>query len=334
MKKVKFITFTDVHISDINPVARLGNYKKDILEKLRQIGAAGKKLGVDFYLFGGDLFHIKAPIKNTHNLIVLLTDTFKSYGAPIYSTEGNHDLRGSYESINEQPIQVLYSSETLKQLREEHLDINGVKIVLRSIPFNEKADIQLPPINRDQGACDVSICVLHLFATPDGGMLFKNKLYSYDEIAATKDDIYVLGHYHIDQGTVVHHQEHPQYFINVGGVSRGTTSEDNIKRDPKIGYVEIEKDASGKTSIKIQAIKLKVKPADEVFDLEEKKAEKEKIEATAEFAEKLQNDMDGAVTNTVSLEDEVAKLQAEKEIIDSVKYYLDQADLALKELTA
>lgn len=42
--------------------------------------------------------------------------------------------------------------------------------------------------------------------------------------------------------------------------------------------------------------------------------------------------MDGAVTTTISLEDEVNKLQAEKEIIDSVKYYLDQADLVLKEL--
>jgi DNA repair exonuclease SbcCD nuclease subunit len=334
MKKIKFITFTDVHISDINPVARLGNYKKDILEKLRQIGAAGKKLGVDFYLFGGDLFHIKAPIKNTHNLVVLLTDTFKNYGAPIYSTEGNHDLRGSYDNIDEQPIQVLYSSGTLKQLREERLDIRGIKLVLRSMPFNEKADPQLPPLNREEGNCDVSVCTLHLYATPDGGRLFKNRLYSYDELAATGDDIYFLGHYHIDQGIRVLNKEHPQYFINVGAVSRGTTSEDNIKRDPKIAYVEIEKDDSGKITIKAQAIKLKVKPAAEVFDLAEKEAEKIKIEATSEFAEKLQKDMDGVVTNTVSLEDEVTKLQAEQEIIDSVKYYLDQADLVLKELAA
>ena len=334
MKKIKFITFTDVHISDINPSARLGNYKRDILDKLRQIGAAGKKLGVDFYLFGGDLFHIKAPIKNTHNLVVQLTDTFKNYGAPIYSTEGNHDLRGSYENINEQPIQVLYSSGTLKQLREEQLDINGIKIVLRSTPFNEKKDVELPPLNREGRGCDASVCILHLYATPDGGMLYKNRLYSYDELAVTGDDIYFLGHYHIDQGINVLNKGFPQYFINVGAVSRGTTSEDNIKRDPKIGYVEIEKDDSGKISIKAQAIKLKVKPASEVFDLDEKEAEKVKIEATAEFAEKLQNDVEGVVTSTVSLEDEVAKLQAEQEIIDSVKFYLEQADLALKELAA
>ena len=30
MSKVKFITFSDVHISDINPTARLGDYKKEL----------------------------------------------------------------------------------------------------------------------------------------------------------------------------------------------------------------------------------------------------------------------------------------------------------------
>jgi hypothetical protein len=73
MNKIKFISFTDTHISDINPSARLGNYKRDILNKLKQIGAAGKKLGVNFYLFAGDLYHIKSPIKNTHHINTLLT---------------------------------------------------------------------------------------------------------------------------------------------------------------------------------------------------------------------------------------------------------------------
>lgn len=330
MNKIKFITFTDVHISDVNPSARLGSYKRDILEKLRQIGAAGKKLGVDFYTFAGDLYHIKAPLKNTHHLNTALTEVFQGYGAPIYATEGNHDLRGSYENFDEQPLKVLYTSGTLIQLRDIPLEINGIKIHLRSFPFKEY-EFSAQKLTTD---ADLSVCVLHLYATPDGGMLFKNKLFSYKELSESGDNIYVLGHYHIDQGVrTVTDNGFTQHFINVGAISRGTTSEDNIKREPKAGYVEITKDDSGKIEIKIQAIKLKVKPATEIFDLVEKEAEKEKIEVTEKFVEKLQKNLDGGIANINSIDDEVSKLQDEKEIIDSVKHYLEQADLLLKEQT-
>jgi Calcineurin-like phosphoesterase len=331
MNKIKFISFSDVHISDINPSARLGSYKKDILLKLKQIGAAGKKLGVDFYVFAGDLYHIKAPIKNTHHLNTTLMEVFKDFGAPIYSIEGNHDLRGSYNNFDEQPLKVLYTSNTLTQLREVEIGIKGVNISLKGFQFKEW-ECTASKAQRDKH--DVNICALHLYSTPDGGMLFKNKLFSYKELGDLGYDIYILGHYHIDQGIKTEiNNGRLQYFINVGAVSRGTTSEDNIKRDPKIGYVEIIKEDSGKITIKAQAIKLKVKPAEEVFDLEEKKAEKDKISATEEFVEKLQKNLDEGLTNTNSIEYEISNLQAEKEIIDSVKYYLEQADLAIKEIS-
>jgi hypothetical protein len=311
----------------------LGDYKKDILNKLRQIGAVGRKLGVSFYVYGGDLFHNKYPARNTHNLVSLLTETFKNYGAPIYATEGNHDLRGSYNTFDEQPLKVLYASDTLIQLREKELKVNGINLILRSTDFSENLSPDIPKIGHSLKTYDISICVLHIYSTPDGGMLYKNKLYSYKDLGKLGDDIFVLGHYHIDQGAkVINDNGFPQYFINLGAVSRGTTSEDNINRDPKIGYVEIDKDDSGKISVKIQAIKLKVKPANEVFDLEEKKSEKEKQEATASFVDKLQSSMEDPVSGTNSIEEELKKLNEEKEIIDSVNHYLDEADIALKEI--
>jgi len=330
MKKIKFITFNDVHISDINPSARLGSYKKDILEKLKQIGAAGRKLEVDFYIFAGDMFHIKAPIKNTHNLNTLLMETFQAYGAPIYATEGNHDLRGSYNNFDEQPLKVLYTSGVLTQLRTIEKEINGIKVLIKGFPFQESS-YPIDPTQREKQ--DVSICVLHLYATPDGGTLFKTKLMSYDDLGKSQDDIYVIGHYHIDQGVqTISDNGYTQHFINVGAVSRGTTSEDNIKRDPKISYVEIEKADSGEITIRVQAVKLKVKPAEEVFDLEEKKSEKEKMEATEEFVEKLQKNLDEGIANPNSIEEEVDRLNAEKEVIDCVKYYLELADTNIKEI--
>jgi hypothetical protein len=54
---VKFISFTDVHISDVNPRSRTGDYRQDIFDKLTQIRDAGKKLGVDF-LYAEETFII------------------------------------------------------------------------------------------------------------------------------------------------------------------------------------------------------------------------------------------------------------------------------------
>jgi DNA repair exonuclease SbcCD nuclease subunit len=333
MNTVKFITFTDVHVSDTNPASRLGDYREDILNKLRQIGKVGKKLGVDFYILAGDLFHFKAPMRNSHALVRMLIEIFQDFGAPIYTTEGNHDLRrDSYDNFGEQPLSVLYATGVLHQVRNEIIKINDSTVRISGIPFTEEPDLTITPrrISHDE---NLQICILHLYATKKGGELFGHKLYSYDEISSLGDDIFVLGHYHVDQGIErINTNSKEQIFVNVGAISRGSLSEDEITREPKICYVSATTEKGKPPTIKAQSVKLRVKPAEEVFNIEKKKSEKKEIEDAERFVGTLQKEIENMGNSVETLDEEIEKTKIEKPVIAKVKHYLTEADLKLKEI--
>jgi DNA repair exonuclease SbcCD nuclease subunit len=327
MSDIKFITFTDVHISDINPQERRGSYRDDILHKLKQIKAVGKKLNVDFFICAGDLFNLKAPMRNSHELTSMLIELFKSFPAPVYMTEGNHDLRNdSYDEFDKQPLNVIYKSGAMIQLRSKEVwDKNKeFSIKLRSFPFQENPILSDLPKSSDN---DFSVCVLHLYSTKDGGDLFGQQLFSYPEIAELNDDIFVLGHYHIDQGVEkLNTYGKDQQFINVGAISRGSLSEDNINRIPKFSLVTVTPDKKAK----IQVVKLKVRPAEEAFYLERKKKQKEKIERATEFVEKLKTELEDKEATPDNIDDNIKDLKIGDNIIKRVKHYMEEADLLLK----
>jgi hypothetical protein len=331
MDKISFLTFTDIHVSDHNPQNRKGNYKKDILDKLSQIGKVGIKLDVDFYLCGGDLYDHKAPMRNSHNLNKQLMGIFNSYGSPVYATEGNHDLRNdSYVNFEDQPISVLYESGALVQLRNKIVEKGSLKVHLRAFPFEENPDLDSMPKAPDDVDC--SVCIQHLYSKPEGGMLFKQKLYSYDEIGVLGDDIFLMGHYHVDQGVkIISTHGIDQHFINVGALSRGALSEDNIKRSPKICYVTITKEGD-QVTIKTQQVKLKVKPVEEIFDLDKKEEEKKKIQEAEDFVDKLKQNISEAESEENSLDNEVASLDLDKKIMNKVKHFISEASLKVQDV--
>ena len=328
---MKFITFTDIHISSYNPQSRVGDYQEDILEKLRQIGNVGKKVGVDFYMLAGDLFNLKYPMRNPHSLNTALIEIFKDFGAPIYTTEGNHDLRNdSYATFDEQPLKVLYSSGALIQLREQIVTKGDISVALRAFPFEEHPDFTA--MTKKVDGVDLSIAMLHIYSGLKGGNYHTAKVYSYNEIAQMGDDIFVMGHMHLDQGiSNIVHCEKEVTFINVGAVSRGSMSDDNATRSPKIGYVDITK-ADGKVSVTAKAVRLKVKPAEEVFDLDSKEDEKKKQEEAELFVEKLRLE-DSSQDALGRIDSAISDLSLDKIILDSVSHYLSEADLALKVIT-
>jgi len=339
MSKIKFITFTDVHISDTNPQSRLGCYRDDILDKLNMIGMLGNKLGVDFFVCAGDMYNLKAPMRNSHLLNNMLINTFSRYKAPLYMIEGNHDLTNdSYENFEKQPISVLYNSGAVNRLTGKTITIaskddENFKMNLRGFPFTEAPDLtdrkEYPLAN---SGVDLSVCAMHLYATVNGGNLFKQKLYSYEDIAQLKDDIFVLGHYHVDQGVEVVGSQH---FINVGAVSRGSLSHDNIKRIPKVCVVTCTKE-NNQITTETQVVKLKVRPASEVFILEEKEKEEKKMKEAEAFVAHLKD----AVTSKDDIEGTegfINKLKSENvdienKVLKRVESYIQEADIALKEI--
>lgn len=326
---MKFITFTDVHVSSVNPQSRVGSYLDDILDKLNQIGAAGKKLGIDFYLLAGDLFNLKYPMRNPHSLNKTLIDLFKGFGAPVYAIEGNHDLRNdSYKTFDEQPLSVLYSSGALIQLRNKVIEKGGLRVGLRGFPFDENPDLTLMP-KKPEGV-DLSVAVMHLYSSLNGGRYHSANIFSYKDIAQLGDDIYVMGHYHVDQGiTTISYEGREVVFINVGAVSRGALADDNLTRTPRISFVELSKDPNGKAIVTTKSIRLKAKPANEVFDLESRDKEQKRMEEAEAFVERLRAE-DKDQDALVRIDTELTSLKLDKDILESVTHYLTEADLVLK----
>lgn len=330
VNKITFITFTDIHISSVNPSSRKGSYENDILNKLEQIKAIGEKTKADFFICAGDLFNLKAPMRNPHALNARLINLFKSFPAPIYATEGNHDLRqDSYETFNEQPLNVIYSSDALIQARNIRKTFNGIFVNIRSIPFQEEPNLEI--LDRAPKDVDLRLFILHLYASPDGGMLFKSKLYSYEEISKLMDDIFVLGHYHVDQGVeTLKINGHDQHFINIGAISRGSLCDEDVNRNPKVSLVTVTKDDNG-IQIKITVVRLKVKPVDEVFDLVVHEREKKEQQEAKEFVEKLRMDMiDSPDEDRIS--EEIKNMNLDKKVFDKVNYFLNEAYLQRKSI--
>ena len=283
MPEFIIITANDIHISDNGPRSRVDNFKMTMLDKIDQMGMACRKLNADAAIIAGDLYNLKNPTRNSHNLNRELIKVFKKFSCPIYMIEGNHDLSADQlGSIPDQPLGVLFADGTLIQLRHNIIEKEGVSISLVGVPYTENLDLSvldLPGKNN----CVTQICALHLYAGLKSTMLFNSQIYGYDEIGKLPSDIFILGHYHIDQGI---YKKNDKYFINIGSMSRGAISDDDIDHHPQIGFIKISVE-DNKPTYMVRPIRLRIKPANEVFNLEKKKQELQEREEIKLFVEKL-----------------------------------------------
>ena len=323
MTEFTFVSTSDIHISDVNPPSRLDNFKESIFEKLAQMRGACRKLGADAALIAGDLYNIKNPAKNSHTLNQQLIAEFKQFPCPIYAIEGNHDLTANrLESIKEQPLGVLFEDETLLRLRNTVIEKNGIKISLVGVPFIDGLDLETLIIP-DKLDAKVQICLMHLYAGMRQGMLFKERLYGYDELAKFSPDIFILGHYHIDQGI---EEIAGKYFISLGSMSRGTIAEEDIDHEPKLGFIRISVDDEGNVEKIVRSIKLRVKPASEVFDLVKKEEEKKENENIKMFVEKLAEETARVTVEKGDVfESILEKMKVAAVIRDRVLHYIQEA---------
>jgi len=266
MTEITILTAGDIHISDENPRARIDNYKEAILGKLDQLRILASKLKADAVMLTGDLYNLKKPTNNSHALNRELISLFSSFRCPVYIIPGNHDLTANdLDTLHRQPISVLFASGALKNLSHEKIIKKDLKVSLEGIPFTQDLNLASLEITPREGF-DAQVCLMHLYTGPESGNVFKERLYGYKELAVLSPDIYVLGHYHIDQGI---QWQDDKCFINLGSISRGTLHEDRIEHEPKFGIIKITKE-NDKVKIIAESKNIKIQPPEEVFDLEKK----------------------------------------------------------------
>lgn len=322
MPEFIIITANDIHISDNGPRSRMDNFKTTMLGKIDQMGMACRKLNADAAIIAGDLFNLKNPVKNSHNLNIELIEVFKKFPCPIYMIEGNHDITSNQiESIPNQPLGVLFADGTLIRLRNSIIEKEGVKISLVGVPFTENPDLStfnLP----EKGDCISQICALHLYASLKSSMLFSNKIYGYDEIGELSPDIFVLGHYHIDQGI---YKKNNKYFINIGSMSRGAISEDDILHHPQIGLIKISVEDNKPTYL-VRPIRLRIKPAQEIFNIEKKRKEILENEEIKKFVERLASEtVVNASDKTKTIDDLIDSIEMVETVRKRVLHFIHEA---------
>jgi predicted phosphodiesterase len=320
---ISFMVRTDAHLADRAPESRCDDYLASCLMKLREIGEMATERQVDAVLDNGDFFHNKSASRNSHRMVRQVSDLHKTYPCPVYVNPGNHDFPyANIDYLHQQPLGVLFSSGVFHRMIDHTFeDDSGLKVRVVGMPYKVEFDVEEWDIER--GDEDVLVVCAHTFASMKGGEFFgKEKVQSYPELAECTPDVFIFGHWHIDQGI---EEVRGKTFINLGSMTRGSLTQDNLDRIPRVGYLRIDKDQdTGEVVIATEALPLTVAPASEVFDLvKHERLQQEKL------------DMDHFITSLMGTTQDQGQMDVrgviqsldtfEEDVRQAALRYLDQA---------
>lgn len=274
----KYLIINDVHLTNDNshPASCTASYTDDLFDLLYQASSLAAKLRCQAIIQLGDLFHIKAPGRNSHQLIQRVMDWAYQSVSPVYIVPGNHDLLNDrLKSLDEgQPLGVLYSSKVVK--RAEHYLVNENtsqgSLPVYGVPWQmywdaeqSIADMAVKSALNDFKPKDTpQLIVTHApFFPPGANPAYEH--YSTEKFAKYvnpdgRANVQVIyGHIHDWHGEYV---VNGVRFANYGALSRGSLTESNLTRP--VG-VTIWDSITGR----FEFVELNSKPASEVFRIKE-----------------------------------------------------------------
>lgn len=289
---VKLVWRTDVHLSDRAPASRLDDWAEMVLGKLTQVRDIAKERGACAILDGGDFFHIKSPSRNTHELVRRAAEHHQNYPCPVYCTPGNHDsVYGDYAFLGQQPLGVLYASQTFRKLYDEHEAVfvkDGVKVRVVGIPYHSSKYEMERFHSLKRGDEDILVCVAHVLASLRGGTMFEGEdIVRYSDLLSTAPDVYLFGHWHKDQGVEILGDK---TFINIGSLTRGSISQDELQRRPACAVLNLGK-SEGKPQVDVEVVRLVIQPSEKVFDVEGRARQVRQQVEMDSFVEKIRQSL-------------------------------------------
>ncbi len=311
------VTRTDVHISDRTPTSRTDDWTATVLRKLKEVGEIATEVGASAVLDNGDFFDIKSPWRNSHSLISAITAVHQeSYTCPVHANVGNHDcIYGNIDYLHQQPLEVLFQTGVFERCYNTHealFESGGVSVRVVGIPYHgESYDMERFRI--EKGAEDHLVVMAHLLASAKGGSMFEQEdIVRYEDLPdlCPEASVFLFGHWHKDQG--IETLSNGAYVVNVGSLTRGSLSLDDMDRKPAVSVLRFEKE-----SCTAQRRNLTVKPFAEVFDLERKIREENTDSIMAEYVEKMTS-----ILSTEKHKDLRSKVQALKDVPSAVREHL------------
>jgi len=139
----------------------------------------------------------------------------------------------------------------------------------------------------------------------------------YSDLVGLNPDVdtWLFGHWHKDQGVV---EIAPgKWVVNVGSLTRGSLSQDNVDRKPAVAVLSFGE------SIAIETRRLQVKPAKEVFDMDKRDREEARTMTMDAFVEEVAKSLE--TSKSLSLEDTVRRLdEVPTKVKDLALHYMEK----------
>jgi Icc-related predicted phosphoesterase len=261
---VKILCLGDLHLSDRPPSSCTDTYLDDLLQLLTHvIEVVVEEQGVSFIVLAGDIFHNKAPSRNSHKLVQLLIRILRKSKVPVFIVPGNHDIQNDrLESIYlTQPLGVILESGAAELL-------DGWNGFLFGLPWQQRWEDEYVQsalldytIAQNSGEKPYNcLVVTHAPLYPPGQEL----PYEFYPAANFADAMgnhgcVFYGHVHEPHGI---YEVNGVRFCNPGAFSRGSLHEYNLTRDI---YATIWDSNTGT----FDQVRLPAKPADQVFRLQD-----------------------------------------------------------------
>ena len=321
MPRLGFIYRTDTHVCDRSPSSWKADYPTEIWSNLDQIAKYAREHGAKAVLDGGDYFHVKAASRNPHSLVIKSIAVQKSYPCETWCVEGNHDLQyNSLESIEKQPLGVLYESGTFQHLRDQVFEDGGMRIRVVGMPYKPDRTLSELLAIKKQPGDDFLVALVHQLASaaPPSRVedFFGEPVFRYSDLVSEDGpDVWCFGHWHKDQGVV---EIEGKRFVNQGAVSRGALINENTQRTPKVSLLEFTP-----SGFQIVELPLIVAPADDVFDFEKKERVEKENESIDQFIVQLQNNV--RIDLAASIETNVEQLDFAQDVRAAALEYLARA---------
>lgn len=305
----KIICVGDLHVSDKAPVSATESYTDDIIAMLRWIADYAAEEGADAVVWAGDVFHHKAPSRNSHELTLRMIGVIKyfaSKGVRLLCVTGNHDvMNGVMDSVRaRQPLGVLYEAGL-----EELVGWDKGGLPLFGVPWRETWTEPGDPMRALEGirgddsepvpgvpALDASKVLVVTHAPIYPPYEAQKQLFELVQLEgegglseAMRNTGYLYyGHIHEDHGIF---EVEGVTYANMGALSRGSLHEYNLSRQIKVAVWTEE----GFTEVVVPH-----KPASEAFRLAEVMEERgERLSLEGFLAEVGSRVLDVSTTGSV-----------------------------------
>lgn len=309
---MKYLVFNDPHLDTRAPsFRRTDDYMTTAFGKLDQIADLCQQLEVDVLCCTGDWFHKKNPQGVPHRLVRGLLDwshvITDSIGIPIYTVLGNHDVQFndmSLPSVHKQPVSVLLTNRDLLWLDQQGpMNIQGVTFVgasYRPAIFDSEGNQLEDPSQFivPDGVGETVVQLTHASVMPTTP-IWKPYTLVADLAELSRATICHTGHVHEDLGChrITRQDGSTFYWTNIGSMTRGSLSEATIGRKPKVLMVELEPGQDPQ----LTEIVLEHAAAEDIYDVEAYREEKEQAQAFTEWTSKLREELDAASVHEKSL---------------------------------